>query len=59
MWPEMDETGGIVLILGSGPNVVAARDWPKAWFDRIVVINNAWAVRQDWDDLVFPEDFPP
>lgn len=51
-------TGGVVLILGSGPNAVQAAAWPKAWFDRIVVINNAWRVRPDWDDLVFPEDFP-
>ena len=48
----------IVLILGSGPNVVACRDWPRAPFDRIVAINNAWAVRPDWDDLIHPDDFP-
>ena len=48
-----------VLILGSGPNVVACRDWPRAPFDYIVAINNAWAVRQDWDFLIHPEDFPP
>lgn len=49
--------GGAVLVLGSGPNAVTAEAWPKAWFDRIVVINNAWRVRSDWDDLVYPEDF--
>lgn len=48
----------IVLILGSGPNVVAARDWPAEWFDNIVVMNNAWRVRPDWHALVYPEDFP-
>ena len=48
----------VVLILGSGPNAPLARDWPKEWFDRIVTINNAWRIRPDWDDLVFPEDFP-
>ena len=48
----------VVLILGSGPNVVASRDWPRAPFDRIVAINNAWAVRPDWDDLIHPDDFP-
>ncbi|MFK7869756.1 MAG: hypothetical protein AB8B58_11000 [Roseobacter sp.] len=48
----------IVLVLGSGPNAVAARDWPKADFDRIVAINNAWRLRDDWDDIVYPEDFP-
>lgn len=48
----------VVLILGSGPNVVTSRDWPRAPFDRIVAINNAWAVRSDWDDLIHPDDFP-
>lgn len=48
----------IVLILGSGPNVTACREWPRASFDRIVAINNAWAVRPDWDVLIHPEDFP-
>jgi len=48
----------VVLILGSGPNVVTCRDWPRAPFDRIVAINNAWAVRSDWDDLIHPDDFP-
>lgn len=49
----------VVLILGSGPNVVASRDWPRDPFDRIIAINNAWSVRPDWDDLIHPEDFPP
>lgn len=49
----------IVLMLGSGPGVVACRQWPRAPFDRIVAINNAWQVRPDWDHLVHPEDFPP
>lgn len=48
----------IVLLLGSGPNVVRCRDWPRAPFDKIVAINNAWQVRPDWDHLVYPEDFP-
>lgn len=48
----------IVLILGSGPNVTAATHWPRAPFDRIVAINNAWRVRDDWDDLIHPSDFP-
>ncbi|MFK7836751.1 MAG: hypothetical protein AB8B60_11060 [Sulfitobacter sp.] len=51
-------SGPVILILGSGPNAVQARDWPRAWFDEIVVMNNAWRVRPDWDTLVFPEDFP-
>ncbi len=48
----------VVLILGSGPNVVTCRDWPREPFDRIVAINNAWSVRADWDDLIHPDDFP-
>lgn len=49
----------IVLMLGSGPNVLDCRDWPRGQIDRIVAINNAWAVRPDWDFLVYPDDFPP
>lgn len=45
-----------VLITGSGPNAVDCVSW--SGFDRIVAINNAWRIRPDWDDLVFPEDFP-
>jgi len=48
----------IILMLGSGPNVVAATDWARAPFDKIVAINNAWRVRQDWDYLVHPDDLP-
>lgn len=48
----------VVLILGSGPNVVASKAWPATWFDHIVVMNNAWRVRPDWNALVYPEDFP-
>ncbi|MFQ3184865.1 MAG: hypothetical protein ACI9RO_001335 [Alteromonas macleodii] len=47
-----------ILILGSGPNVIQAKAWPRAPFDLIVVINNAWRVRADWDYLVHPSDFP-
>ncbi len=48
-----------VLILGSGPNVLSCRDWPKAPFEKIIAINNAWSVRPDWDDLIYPHDFAP
>lgn len=48
----------IVLILGSGPNTLDAQGWSRGYFDHIVAINNAWRVRSDWDDCVFPEDFP-
>lgn len=49
----------IVLILGSGPGVVACQQWQRPPFDQIVAINNAWAVRSDWDVLIHPDDFPP
>ena len=48
----------IVLMLGSGPDVVQARTMPRDAFDTIATINNAWRVRPDWDYLVYPEDFP-
>lgn len=47
-----------VLILGSAPGVLAARDLPKSLFSSIVAINNAWSVRDDWDYHISPEDFP-
>lgn len=49
---------GVVLLLGSAPMASEARVWPRAVFDRIVAINNAWRVRADWDYSVFPWDFP-
>lgn len=49
----------VVLILGSGPNVMRCRSWDRSGFDQIVAINNAWSVRTDWDFLIHPEDFPP
>lgn len=48
----------VVLILGSGPNVTKATAWSRAQFNRIVAINNAWQVRGDWDELIYPWDFP-
>jgi hypothetical protein len=49
----------IVLVLGSAPDVVRCASWPKADGVDIVAINNAWRVREDWDYLVTPDDFPP
>ncbi len=48
-----------VLMLGSAPMVAEAAHWPRAPFDRVIAINNAWRVRMDWDAAVFPWDFPP
>ena len=47
-----------LLMLGSAPMALAARDWPRAPFDRVLAINNAWRVRADWDDMIHPWDFP-
>ncbi|MEX0328378.1 MAG: hypothetical protein AB3N07_06610 [Ruegeria sp.] len=47
-----------VLILGSAPSALSARDWPRGGFSHIIAINNAWRVRSDWDILIHPEDFP-
>jgi len=47
-----------VLILGSAPMAVAASDWPRAPFDHVVAINNAHALRDDWDFMIHPWDFP-
>lgn len=47
-----------LLMLGSAPMALKARDWPRAPFDRILAINNAYLVRPDWDDMVHPWDFP-
>lgn len=54
----MSEPTNRVLILGSAPSALAARQWPRAAFTHIVAINNAWRIRPDWDMLIHPEDFP-
>ncbi len=48
----------IALILGSASDVVRAKAWPRKPIDHMVVINNAWQVRDDWDYLIHPDDFP-
>ena len=47
-----------VLMLGSAPMAVQARDWPRAPFDGVVAINNAHAIRPDWDYHIYPWDYP-
>jgi hypothetical protein len=37
---------------------MAARDWPRAPFDLVLAINNAWRIRPDWDVAIHPHDFP-
>lgn len=48
----------IVLILGSAPSALAAREWTDHPFDAVVAINNAWAIRDDWTHTIHPDDFP-
>lgn len=48
----------IVLMLGSAPVVTEASHWPRAPFDHVLAINNAWRVRADWNDHIYPWDFP-
>ena len=48
-----------VLVLGSAPDAVRCRDWPMPGVSDIVAINNAWRLRDDWDYVVAPDDFPP
>lgn len=48
----------IVIVMGSGPGVLKAQGWDKEPDQTLVVINNAWQVRPDWDWLIHPEDFP-
>jgi hypothetical protein len=47
-----------VLMLGSAPMAAEASHWPRAPFDRIIAINNAWRLRADWDVSIYPWDFP-
>lgn len=48
----------IVILMGSGPDVLRLSTWQKRPSEVFVAINNAWGVRRDWDWLVHPEDFP-
>ena len=48
-----------VLMLGSAPMALQARAWDRAPFDGVLAINNAWAVRDDWDLMIHPWDFAP
>lgn len=47
-----------VLLIGSAPDAMRARAFDTSSVSAIVAINNAWRVRDDWDYLVFPQDFP-
>lgn len=46
-----------VLVIGSAPDAIQARDWDMEVFDLVIVINNAWRVVTHWNELIFPYDF--
>lgn len=52
------KTDLIVLILGSAPDAMRAATWSKPASCKIVSINNAWKIRDDWDYCICPDDFP-
>ena len=47
-----------ILVIGSAPDSVSASNWKNFIFNNIVVINNAWKIRKDWTNCIYPEDFP-
>jgi hypothetical protein len=47
-----------VLMLGSAPMAAEAALWPRAPFNLVLAINNAWRIRSDWDVAIHPHDFP-
>ena len=49
----------IVLVIGSAPDALMAKDWNLSAFNHRVAINNAWQITPDWDYLVYPEDLLP
>jgi hypothetical protein len=49
----------VVLIIGSAPDAVNAKNWDLSVFSSCVVINNAWQITDHWNYLIYPEDFPP
>ncbi len=48
-----------LLMLGSAPMAARAARWPRAPFDAVLAINNAHAIRPDWDFHIHPWDFRP
>jgi hypothetical protein len=56
---SVTEQFNMVLLIGSAPDAVLAKDWDLSMFAQRVAINNAWQITPDWDYLVYPEDFAP
>lgn len=47
----------IVIVIGSAKDAIRYQSISKQ-AHTLVTINNAWRIREDWDYLVYPEDFP-
>jgi hypothetical protein len=47
-----------VVLLGSAPEAVKIRDWSLPDNVILTCINNSYRVREDWQYLVYPGDFP-
>ena len=47
-----------VIIIGSAPDATKARELDLTFFDKVIVINNAWKIITNWNELIFPYDFP-
>ncbi|MEP0519050.1 MAG: hypothetical protein ABJO09_04585 [Hyphomicrobiales bacterium] len=47
-----------VLVLGSAPDAVRARNFDMSAFSATVAINHAWQIQDDWTHLVHAGDFP-
>tara|TARA_Y100000991_G_scaffold207448_1_gene185518 strand:+ start:1405 stop:2109 length:705 start_codon:yes stop_codon:yes gene_type:complete len=48
----------LVLIVGSAPDALQSKFLERDYFDQLLVINNAWNIREDWNYCIFPDDFP-
>ena len=48
----------VVLIVGSAPDAVRVNSLDLSLFNNSVAINNAWRLKQKWDYVIYPEDFP-
>lgn len=59
LWCSMGGQVKTVLILGSAPNAVNAKQFDLSKVDAMIALNNAWSIRPDWTHSVYPEDFPP
>lgn len=47
-----------VLIVGNAPDAVRINSLDLSLFNSRIAINNAWRLKQEWDYVIYPEDFP-